>query len=330
MKQPESQPVVFDFFCGLFGWGEAFAAHGYRVIGFDCEDQFRNFGKTMPENCELVLRDVRSITGAELVKQYGIPAVLVASPPCTEYSYMAMPWKRGKQIADAIQGKCEFPKGYKGSRTFAELNDLFNQCFRLQREISEAAGCYVPMIIENVRGAQRWVGKARWAWGSFYLWGDVPALLPIPGKSQHGLKLPPGNSTSPLWSERPISRLCDALKGEGNKTVGMNWSDQSKRGQNFTRIAGQQATEGKKLEARIYHRDGHAHTKHLTNPIEHESVKGFTPNGEPMEKNTLSRSGSKSNARKKASAEIAKIPRALAAWIAKTFKPKADAAKIAG
>ena len=35
------------------------------------------------------------------------------------------------------------------------------------------------MVVENVRGAQKWVGRARWHYGSFYLWGDVPALMPM-------------------------------------------------------------------------------------------------------------------------------------------------------
>ena len=33
--------------------------------------------------------------------------------------------------------------------------------------------------MENVVGAQRWVGRAKWHFGSFYLWGDVPALMPL-------------------------------------------------------------------------------------------------------------------------------------------------------
>jgi hypothetical protein len=35
------------------------------------------------------------------------------------------------------------------------------------------------MVVENVNGAQKWVGKARWHFGSYYLWGDVPALMPL-------------------------------------------------------------------------------------------------------------------------------------------------------
>ena len=251
------KPLVFDLFCGLFGWGEAFSQHGYNVVGFDCEDQFKNCGKAMPENCELVLRDVRSITGAELVKQYGVPTIIVASPPCQEFSYMAMPWSKAKEkmrkiLADPAEQ--------------TRLTDLFNQCFRIQREVSEAAGHYVPMILENVRGAQRWVGKARWNFGSFYLWGDVPALMPIPGRTrlEKGIKTDYREKRygTSSWTTGHLT------SSEGNKTVGMNRSN----------------------------RDTY----------------GNAP---------IAQFSSKSNARKRASAEIAKIPPSLAAWIAKTFKP---------
>ena len=91
---------------------------------------------------------------------------------------MAMPWHRSKQIAAALRGHGEFPKGYTGSRTVAELNALFEACFRIQREACEAAGHHIPLVVENVRGAQKWVGRAAWNFGSYYLWGDVPALMP--------------------------------------------------------------------------------------------------------------------------------------------------------
>ena len=53
-----------------------------------------------------------------------------------------------------------------------------------QREACEAAGRHIPLVVENVRGAQKWVGRARWNFGSFYLWGDVPALMPMTGKAR--------------------------------------------------------------------------------------------------------------------------------------------------
>lgn len=36
----------------------------------------------------------------------------------------------------------------------------------------------VPLVIENVRGAQRFMGRAQDHRGAFYFWGDVPPLLP--------------------------------------------------------------------------------------------------------------------------------------------------------
>ncbi len=50
-----------------------------------------------------------------------------------------MPWSRAKQIARALRGEDGFPEPYRGSRTVNDLNALFDACFRLQREASEAA-----------------------------------------------------------------------------------------------------------------------------------------------------------------------------------------------
>lgn len=268
------KPVVFDLFCGLGGWTEAFIAAGYQAIGFDIEaHDYGNGG--YPGT--LVLCDVRTISGAELVKTYGIPNVIVASPPCQEFSYMAMPWSKAKEKMRKILAD---PKEQ------VRLCDLFNQCFRIQREVSASSGRYIPIVIENVRGAQRWVGKSRWNFGSFHLWGDVPALMPIPGKIAPGLKLPAGNATSSMWSERPIQRLCDA-------------------GVKVPSEAGCRTDVGN--GERFTSRDC--------------GVKAFTPQGGPLGKNQLARvHGSKSKQRKQASAEIAKIPRPLAEWIAKIFK----------
>ena len=269
---------MFDLFCGLGGWSEAFISEGYRAVGFDIEaHDYGNGGYPG----ELVLRDIRSINGAELVKEYGIPACIVASPPCQEFSYMAMPWSKAKDkmkkiLADPAEQQ--------------RLTDLFNQCFRIQREASAAAGHHVPMVVENVRGAQRWVGKARWNFGSFYLWGDVPALMPMPIKSR---KLP-GNNSERRWEDRPIARLCDANKvpSDAGRRI-----DVGKGARFTTRDCGDEGSKGNWMEK--------------PDPVTGKRIlKGQRA------------TGSKSKARKQASAEIAKIPPALAQWIAKTFKPK--------
>jgi hypothetical protein len=83
---------------------------------------------------------------------------------------MAMPWSKAKQKIRDYE---------TGVRDVQQLTALFDACFRIQREASEAKGEHIPLVVENVRGAQKWVGRAKWHFGSFYLWGDVPALMPI-------------------------------------------------------------------------------------------------------------------------------------------------------
>ncbi len=157
-----NRPVAIDLFCGLGGWTEGLLAEGYRVIGFDIE---RHVYGEHRYPAQLVLQDVLTLHGS----QFKDADLIVASPPCQAYSYRAMPWKRAK----ALPPPC---------------NALFEACFRIQREACEAAGRHIPLIVENVRGAQPWVGRARWNYGSFYLWGDVPALMPVSFKGFKGFK----------------------------------------------------------------------------------------------------------------------------------------------
>jgi C-5 cytosine-specific DNA methylase len=306
----DSRPLAIDLFTGLHGWAEGLIAEGFRVIGVDIVDMSAEIGEPKPDHFELVLQDVLTLHGA----QFKDAALIVASPPCQEFSYMAMPWRRAKQIARALRGQDEFPEGYTGSRTLAELTALFDACFRIQREASEAAGRHIPLVVENVKGAQPWVGRARWSFGSYYLWGDVPALMP--------------------------------LRIGGFKSQGMNWSDQTKRGQDFTRLAGQFAegqknpgfrfdgsgrsfqsesvarhVEGQKAPGGAHRLDGAPHTARLTNPDEGRKFSIAGPGGVTVATRdpVAARSG---QARKAASAKIAKIPFALSQWIARAHLPQ--------
>lgn len=205
------KPLCIDLFCGLGGWADGFLAEGWRVVGYDVEAH--DYG-TGGYPGELVLRDVRSITGAECAEA----AVIVASPPCQAYSYRAMPWSRAKVLPPPD-------------------NSLFNECFRIQRDASAAAGRYIPLVVENVRGAQKWVGRARWHYGSFYLWGDVPALMPITIKAAMK-SIGPQNLNGEKFSQN-INKMRDCLKTVGHANI----------------------------------RDGHTHARHLTNPRESEGIK---------------------------------------------------------
>ncbi len=332
-------PLAIDLFCGLGGWTEGLLSEGYRVVGFDIEAHDYGDGKRYP--AQLVIQDVLTIHG----RQFKDAALIVASPPCQEYSYMAMPWSRAKAIAAEYRS---------GKRDTKKLTALFDACFRIQREAIEAAGHFIPMVVENVRGAQPWVGRARWNFGSYYLWGDVPALMPItmprrkskvgswdttranynpdkawddghkgrsnfhqqfglPSPSFHGadhelsvqrhehmknngVKAGDRNKGAATGEHKWTASFADNLVATGFKTQGMNWSDRSIKGQDFTRVAGQQA-EGVKGSVG-YERS-------------HPMALGWKKPG----------TSSHSKARKAASATIAKIPLTLARWIAKVYKP---------
>lgn len=260
------KPLAIDLFCGLGGWTEALIDLGYFVAGFDIE---RHVYDAHAYPGHLVIQDVTTLHGS----QFKDAALIVASPPCQEYSYMAMPWKRAKEKAAAIRAD-------KTGKELARLNHLFNECFRIQREACAAAGRHIPMVVENVRGAQPWVGRARWNYGSFYLWGDVPALMPVAAK---------------------VQKFNPDARRDGIKAPGMNWSDQSKRGQDFTRLAGRHAMGRKQ-----------------------PGISGPRANGKGDRwfQDGAAAHGSKSPRRKAASAMIAKIPMPLALHIGATYLPE--------
>lgn len=274
------RPVAIDLFCGLSGWGAGLIDAGFRVIGYDIEDMFAVLGEPKPDHFDLVLQDVRAIHGSAFKEA----ALIVSSSPCTEYSYMAMPWTRAKQIAAALRGETGFPEGYRGSRTLAQLNELFEAQFRIQREASEAAGRHIPMVVENVRGAEAWVGKAAWNFGSYYLWGDLPALMPavIGGRKVPGFRFD-GSGAS----------FQTASVEEGRKHHG-DWF----RDPDCPTRQGGLIKEGRK------------------------GPRGAWFNDDRTAVNRLSTTGSRSKSRKVASAKIAKIPMALSSHIGRVYYPR--------
>src|SRR4029077_17535110 len=155
------KPLAVDLFCGLGGWSEGLLAEGYEVIGFDIERH--DFREGQCYTAQLVLQDALQLHGY----QFKDAALIVASPPCQEYSYMAMPWSRAKQREREYRD---------GTRKIEDLNRLFEAAIR----IGAQAG--VPLVIENVRGAIPWVGRSRWNYGSSAVGVDLPALMPMPVK----------------------------------------------------------------------------------------------------------------------------------------------------
>lgn len=251
-----TKPLAIDLFCGLGGWTEGLLAEGYYVVGFDIE-QHQYGDHRYP--AQLVVQDVRTLHGSQFKNAH----LIVGSSPCQEFSYRAMPWQRARDLGPPVLGM-----------------ELFNAQFRIQREASVAAGRHIPLIVENVRGAQKWVGRARWNYGSFYLWGDVPALMPPTLKAakvsgQNWNRFKETGEVSPHWNMQSIRTADD----EGRKQPGISGLRSNGKGDRWFQ-------------------DGAA------------------------------QHGSKSSARKMASAMIAKIPLPLSRFIAATFRP--DVTSMAG
>lgn len=199
------RPLCIDLYCGLGGWAQGFLDLGFDVVGFDTHRH--DYGTGVYPG-QLVLQDATTLHGS----QFAHAAVIVASPPCQEFSYMSMPWSRGKQIAAAIRGErgVQFPDGYTGSRTRCELTALFDACFRIQQEACEAAlaihGHHIPLIIENVKGAQPWVGRSRGHYGSYYLWGDMAVPPNVASRKNNGGSwFAVANNTTSGHSQNPVN-----------------------------------------------------------------------------------------------------------------------------
>lgn len=257
---------AIDLCCGLGGWTEGLMAEGFHVVGYDIEEH--KYG----DECypgDLVLEDVLQIHGS----RFAHVDLIVASPPCQEYSYMAMPWSLAKAKRAGILAD-------ETGAERARLNRIFDACFRIQREASEAAGRHIPLVVENVRGAQEWVGKAVAHFGSYYLWGDVPLPLPdgrsvkstknaevgggswfaIGGPKQTNvggnpdgrpLKVPSldlGRRTDPGKGARFTSRDCGVEKHEGTKQGG-DWFNASQP--SISRLCGSKSVQRKAASAKI-------------------------------------------------------------------------------
>lgn len=144
------KPVALDLCCGLGGWAEGLIETGWEVWGFDISERFR----AVYPGDRFYCCDVRLATA--YLGDLGNPKrikLVVASPPCEEYSRHDMPWTRARNPP-------------------CPDKSIWHACEYIAMELG------VPLIIENVRGAQRFHGPAVWHVGPYYLWGDVPALMP--------------------------------------------------------------------------------------------------------------------------------------------------------
>jgi len=175
---------LLDVCSGQFGWARAFAERGWECVGIDLIPP-----NDLPEGCSWWERDL-FVLDAEFVRGFDFA---VASTPCEQFSV----------------------HGMKHFHPNPPYPDLGIRQFNHVRSIFEASG--VPYVMENVRAAQQFVGRAAHHCGPFYLWGNsVPPLMPqgIKKNIQHAA----GFSMSMSQAEKKICRKMDSMLRSGSKT----------------------------------------------------------------------------------------------------------------
>jgi hypothetical protein len=151
---------ALDLCCGLGGWTEGLLAVGWSVFGVDIVP--------MRYPGQMMIADVRSLPANALPGPFQL---VVASPPCLEFSRWDQPFFDKSKLAQPDTA-------------------IWRSCERIARELG------APLVLENVRGAQRFMGRAAWGWDGAYLWGDgVPLLRPVgcgrlTGRKRYGPKDP--------------------------------------------------------------------------------------------------------------------------------------------
>ncbi len=166
---------VIDLYCGLGGWAAGLVSNGFDVTGYD----ILNFSGYYPGR----------FIQADILKPIDFPDAdaIVANPPCTEFS------------------KASFPPSWKSVVRYppdiALAERLFNRVYEIVEQVQPEY-----FIIENVRGAQKYMGTAKMHIGSRYFWGNFPEFGVQDSSGIYGkYKLPPSKMRPAIRSKIPFS-----------------------------------------------------------------------------------------------------------------------------
>jgi len=190
---------MLDLFCGRFGWGKAFAARGWEVVGIDWNSQ------EAPEGCRFIQYDVERLHWSNEIGFYlslhgKVPSVylgkfdfVASSSPCEEFSLFGMAHFHPNP-----------PYPSTGIRLFNHTRNLLHTA-------------EVNYIMENTKRAQGFVGTAANHAGPFYLWGNsVPPLMPMGIKK--GIQHAAGFRNDMTPEEKRLCRLKDTMLRSGSKS----------------------------------------------------------------------------------------------------------------
>ena len=162
--------LIIDLYSGTGGATQAMKDRGWDVITVDIDERFN----------PTYAVDVRQFLD---VYDGRTPDFIWASPPCIEFSRVEKPW-------------------FDDVRPSEESLQLVYAVFRIVRVLRPKF-----WILENVRGAQHWIGRAPFHVGSVYMWGWFPfnklKRLVNHRDAMWKWKLPPSKNRSVMRAKIP-------------------------------------------------------------------------------------------------------------------------------
>ena len=131
---------VLELFAGTRSIGKAFEAHGHEVFSIDWDKDFENID---------LCADIMTVTADDILRLFGRPDVIWASPDCTTFSIAAISEHRKK---DPVTGNLD------------PISEYARSCDKIDQHVLPLIHDLEPKFyfIENPRGGMR---KMTWMQG---------------------------------------------------------------------------------------------------------------------------------------------------------------------
>ena len=131
---------VLELFSGTRSIGKAFEAHGHEVFSIDWDKDFENID---------LCADIMTVTADDILRLFGRPDVIWASPDCTTFSIAAISHHRKK---DPVTGNLD------------PISEYARTCDKIDKHVLQLIHDLEPKFyfIENPRGGMR---KMTWMQG---------------------------------------------------------------------------------------------------------------------------------------------------------------------
>lgn len=92
---------ILELFAGTRSIGKAFEARGYEVFSVEWDKNFQNIS---------LYKDIMQLTAEEVIRKFGRPDVIWASPDCTSYSIAAISHHRTRDENGNLSPVSEYAK----------------------------------------------------------------------------------------------------------------------------------------------------------------------------------------------------------------------------